>query len=107
MRVVATLWTAACAAVFFGVVGVANAADKTPSSQGLDGVDKNLTRDPDNRGLENAQQRIEDNIKDRERREAAKSGRVHKATHKDKDKAGRDHDDKAASRPEHPERAGR
>ncbi len=106
MRVVAKLWTAACAAVLFGVVG-ANAGDKTPSTQGLDSVDKNLKRDPDNRGLENAQQRIEDNIKDRERRQAAKSGRVHKATHKDEDRARRDHDDKAASRPEHPERAGR
>ncbi len=107
MRVVAKLWTAACAAVLFGVVGVANADDKTPSNQGLESVDKNLKRDPDNRGLENAQQRIEDNIKDRERRETAKSDRDHKTTHKNKDRARRDHDDTAASRPERAERAGR
>ncbi len=107
MRVVAKLRAAACAAVLFGVVGVANAGDKTPSTQGLDSVDKNLKRDPDNRGLENAQQRIEDNIKDRERRETAKSDRDHKTTHKNKDRARRDHDDTAASRPERAERAGR
>ncbi len=107
MHVRAKLLAAACAAVLFGAVGVADADDKTPSNapgtQGLDSVDKNLKRDPNNRGLENAQQRIEDNIKDREQRKAARSDRDHKTKHK----ARRDHDGKAASRPERPERAGR
>jgi len=122
----AKLLAAAGAALIFGATGAVRADDapatKVPGSQGLISVDKNVTRDPDNRGLTNAQQRIEDNIQDRKDRKADKADRDDKTAHaKDKDKVRHDRDDKGMraekadrpakadrpDRPDHPERAGR
>ena len=118
MHIKAKFLAASCAAIVLGAVGIAKADDKTttnvPGSQGLNSVDKNLARDPDNRGLTNARERIEDNIQDRKDRKADKA---HKAAHA-KDKVRHDRDDKGmraekaerpdkANRPDHPERPGR
>ena len=117
MRIKAKLM-GAVSAVILGVVGVASAQTSdtkvVPGAQGLESVDKNLNSHP-NDGLENAQKRIEDNMKDRE---AAKADRDDKTVHAEDN--GRHHDkamraekveraEKAErpERPEHPERAER
>src|SRR5712691_13482439 len=72
----ANLLIALGSAVFFtGTVhaqtaGGSNSASqpKPPLTQAAESVGKNLARDPDNRGLQNASQRIADNIADRQAR---------------------------------------
>ncbi|SRR5712691_211862 len=73
----ANLLFALGSAVFFaGTVhaqttpGNSNSASqpKPPLAQAAESVGKNLVRDPDNRGLQNASQRIADNIADRQAR---------------------------------------
>lgn len=92
MRIGRTL-LAAAAAVTLATLGTANAQTTTPATQGLDSVDKNLKRDPDNRGLKNAQQRIEANQK---RFAEHKADRVQKAERIER-----------PERPDRPERGGR
>ena len=70
--------------IILGMVGAANAqAGETRGAQGLESVDKNLNRDPDNRGLENAQKRINDNMAERKAK-AAHAKAKNKARHDDK-----------------------
>lgn len=95
MGVKAKILATASAAVLLGGISLAKAADtdtKQPGDQALSSIDKNLKKDPDNRGLLNAQQRIERNQARREAREKA------------------DRDDVARpdrpTRPDHPERPG-
>jgi len=96
--------------IILGAVGVANAQTETKGAQGLESVDKNLNRDPDNRGLTNAQKRIEDNMADRQERKADKAAHV-KKDHADKamraEKAERADKADRPQRPDRPERAGR
>jgi len=130
MRVRSKLLATAAVIAVLGAAAGARADDKTapnvPGEQGLTSVDKNLNKDSDNRGLTNAQRRIEDNIQDRRDRKAVKADRDDKTAH-DKDKARHDRDDKGLrgekieraekveriekvdrpERPERPERAGR
>lgn len=58
---------AVAGAVLLGSIGIANAQTTAPATQGLKSVDKNLAKDKDgdsdNKGLLNAQQRIERNQK--------------------------------------------
>lgn len=108
MNIRAKLLATASAFVVMGALASAKADDRTnvPGQQGLDSVDKNIAKDKDsdNRGLTNAQQRIDDNMKDRAERKAAKADRDDKTAHvKDKDKGRHDRD--KAMRPERAERA--
>ncbi len=95
MRIAGTFAALAAGAVLFGTVGLANAQTATPSSQGLKSVEKNIAKDKDgdsdNKGLLNAQKRIERNQKRRA---------LHKAELAER-KADR------PERPTRPERAGR
>lgn len=104
----AKLLAAVSATLIFGATSAAKADDMPgadgPGSQGLTSVDKNLTRDPDNRGLTNAQQRIEDNIQDRKDRKAGKADRDDNTG---AEKAERPEKADRPDRPDHPERAGR
>lgn len=84
---------AVAAASLLATIGIANAETKTPSAQGLDSVDKNLAKQPDNRGLKNAQTRIEANQKRHALHKAAVAERVEKPARPE--------------RPDHPERPGR
>jgi hypothetical protein len=95
MRIDRTL-LAAVAAATLATLGIANAQTTMPATQGLDSVDKNLKRDPDNRGLLNAQQHIETNQKRFAEHKADKAERVEKAERVDR-----------PDRPERPERGGR
>ncbi len=90
MRIASTLAIAAAGAVLLGTVGLANAQTATPPSQGLESVDKNLAKDKDgdNKGLANAQRRLEANQKRHALHEAELA-------------------DRKAERPTRPERAGR
>jgi len=111
----AKLLAAVSATLIFGATSAAKADDMPgadgPGSQGLTSVDKNLTRDPDNRGLTNAQQRIEDNIQDRKDRKAGKADRDDNTGAEDDntgaEKAERPEKADRPDRPDHPERAGR
>ena len=67
-----------------------------PATQGLDSVDKNLKRDPDNRGLSNAQTHIEANQKRFAEHETDKADRVEKVERVER-----------PERPDRPERPGR
>ena len=93
MRLKRTLFGTVSALGMLGAIGAANAqtADPThvPGAQGLTSVEKNLGKDPDNRGLQNAKQRIEDNQADR----ATRVDKVDRPQRPD--------------RPDRPERAGR
>ena len=93
MGIKAKLLAAVSAMLLLGIAGSAAAADtgsKEPGDQGLTSIDKNLRKDPDNRGLENAQDRHERNQLRQETRE----------------KADRDHVARL-ERPERPERPDR
>ncbi len=89
---------AAAGTILLGSIGIASAQTTAPATQGLTSVEKNLAKDKDgdsdNKGLLNAQQRIERNQK----RQA-----LHKAEVVER-KA--DRPDRPL-RPEHPERPGR
>jgi hypothetical protein len=84
---------AAVAAVTLATLGIANAQMTAPATQGLDSVDKNLKRDPDNRGLQNAQRRIETNQERFAEHKTEQAERMDRA--------------ERPERPERPERAGR
>lgn len=104
MRVNVKLLTTLAVALILGGVVVAKAADtdtKTPGAQGLESIDKNLRKHPDNRGLENAQDRHERN---QERRAAHKA---HKIDRDDKVKAERPEKAERADKADRPERASR
>jgi hypothetical protein len=107
MYVNAKLAAAASAVLLFASIGVARADDttpaKTPGSQGLSSVSRNAAKDPDNRGLKNAETRIESNIDRREDRKAAKADRDERK----KAKADRDDRDRHVDRVEHAERVER
>ena len=62
---------AAAAVILLGSIGISNAQTTAPATQGLTSIDKNLAKDPDNRGLENAQDRHERNQLRQETREKA------------------------------------
>ncbi len=98
MKIAGKLLVAAAGAVLLGGFGLANAQTATPSSQGLTSVDKNLAKDKDgdsdNKGLLNAQRRIERNQKRHALHEQELAER----------KADRP---EHPMRPERPERAGR
>ncbi len=103
MRIGRTL-LAAASAVMLASIGLANAQTNVPGTQALDSVDKNLARDPDNRGLETAQQRIERNQKRHALHKAEMAKHEEKA---DIEKV--DHMEKVdrPERPAHPDRPGR
>lgn len=73
----------------------ANGSAQPPLTQGISSVDKNLKRDPDNKGLQNADQRLQTNQERLEARKAKVDARVDTA------KAQR------MERPERPDHAGR
>lgn len=91
----------AIAGLLFGVAAAQaqtvsnNGAAQPPLTQGTTSVDKNLKRDPDNKGLQNADQRLQTNQNRLEARKAKVETRVDTA------KAQR------MERPDRPERAGR
>jgi hypothetical protein len=92
MRIGRTLLAAASVAMLASI-GMANAQTKVPGTQALDSVDKNLAKDPDNRGLQTAQSRIERNQKRHALHKAEKAEHAEKTDRPD--------------RPAHPDRAGR
>jgi hypothetical protein len=100
MRIGRILLAAASVVILTGI-GPANAGTSTPGTQGLDSVDKNLAKDPDNRGLENAQDRIERNQARHAAHEAAMADRPERAERVE-------HVEKVdrPERPEHPDRPG-
>lgn len=104
MRIGRTL-LAAASAVMLASIGLANAQTNVPGTQALDSVDKNLAKDPDNRGLETAQQRIERNQKRHALHKAAMAKHEEKVEHLEKV----DHMEKVdrPERPAHPDRPGR
>ncbi len=59
MRLIAA--SLACAALSTQAQTAPTAPPQPPLSQGLSSVEKNLARDPDNQGLQNAQQRLQAN----------------------------------------------
>jgi len=95
------------ASVFVLLFGVANAqstSDSTstrkPLDQGISSVEKNLEKNPDNKGLRNAKERLQEN---QERFEARKAERAERLAQRP------DRPERAerAERPERPERADR
>jgi hypothetical protein len=100
---------AAASAIMLASIGMAHAQTNVPGAKGLDSVDKNLdknlAKNPDNRGLENAQDRIQRNEQRRALDKAAKTKHAEKAEKVDKvekvAKADR------PERPAHPDRPGR
>ena len=102
---------AAASVVMLAGIGVANAGTNTPGTQALDSIDKNLAKDPDNRGLENAQDRIERNQKRHAAHKAAMAERAEKAEHMEKAERAEkvEHVEKVdrPERPQHPDRPGR
>lgn len=55
---------AAASTIALSAIGSANAQaadDNVPNARALESVDRNLQKDPDNRGLQNAQKRLEAN----------------------------------------------
>ena len=104
MRIGRTL-LAAASVVMLATIGMANAAEtNVPGTQALDSVDKNLAKDPDNRGLENAQDRIERNQTRHAAHKAAMKARAEKAERIEK--AERVEKAERPERPEHPDRPG-
>lgn len=110
--------------LLLGVASTSYAADpatKQPMDQAVKSVDKNLAKDPDNKGLQNAAGQLQTNQErqDKKRAEQKAKRQDKKAGHKDDehhDKADHhdmtDHHDKAerperAERPEKPARPGR
>ena len=96
MNIKAKLLATTSAALLLGMVGVAKAADtdtKEPGDQALTSINKNLQKDPDNRGLLTAKQRIERNQARQEARETA-----------DRDNMLRPDRPARPDRPEHPGR---
>lgn len=113
MSIRAKLLATVSALVVMGALGAAKADDKTQpaGTQGLNSVDKNADTHP-NRGLTNAETRIQDNINDRTERKAADRDDKKKKRHDADDKTRKDKAEHAAKgdrpeRPQHPDRAGR
>ena len=114
MRMREKLLAAVSALVIFGAVGVANAqaaeTKNVPGDQALKSVDRNLAKDPDNRGLQNAQERIERNQDRREMTDKAhkakkvKADNDHASAHEKPEHAAKP---ERAERPDRPQRAGR
>ncbi len=66
----------ACAAAGVQAQTAPTAPAPTPMVQGLSSVEKNLERDPGNKGLQNAQQRLQDNQVRYDARRTAVDARV-------------------------------
>lgn len=71
-------------------------ATKQPLDQAMESVDKNLARDPDNKGLQNAAERLQTNKERHEKKRAEQKAKRQK--HKD------DQAEKRAERPQKPAR---
>ncbi len=85
MRINRTL-LAAASAVMLATIGVANAQTNVPGAQALGSVDKNLAKDPDNRGLKNAQNRIERNQKRHALHKAEMAEHAEKTDHPERER---------------------
>lgn len=111
MRLKRTLLGTVSAVGILAAIGAANAqtADpkNVPGDQGLSSVEKNLAKDPDNRGLQNAKQRIEDNQADRAARKTAKTDRDKVARAEKAERVEKADRPEKPERPDRPERAGR
>lgn len=100
-------------ALLLASISVAHAETANqPVSQGAASVNKNLTKNPDNKGLQNAAERLQENeAKVAEKRAAAeqKSDEAkHKKNREEKhDRMERTNRDKMMERPAKPERPGR
>lgn len=99
------------AALLFASISVANAATTDqPVSQGEASVNKNLARDPTNKGLQNAAQQLETNeARIAEKREAASKKKETRHTIKNKEEIKENsraerHEREMIERPEKPER---
>lgn len=85
--------------LLLSVAGTSHADDpatKQPLDQAMESVDKNLARDPDNKGLQNAAERLQTNKERHEKKRAEQKAKRQK--HKD------DQAEKRAERPEKPAR---
>lgn len=91
--------------LLLSVAGTSHADDpatKQPLDQAMESVDKNLARDPDNKGLQNAAERLQTNKERHEKKRAEQKAKRQK--HKD------DQAEKRAERsgkPARPEKPGR
>jgi hypothetical protein len=95
---------AAASAIMLASIGMAHAQTNVPGAKGLDSVDKNLAKNPENSGLENAQDRIQRN----EQRRAAKTKHAEKAEKVEKvEKVDKVAKADRPERPAHPDRPGR
>ena len=76
------------AALFLGASSLVFAADtattKEPLAQSTTSVEKNLTRDSDSKGLNNASTRLETNQDRIEAKKAARAAKLEKAKHAEK-----------------------
>ena len=60
-RIIAAIVSALVVGAAYAQTSTKPSDDKTPATQGAASVEKNLERDPDNKGLENASRRIKRN----------------------------------------------
>src|SRR3990170_18002 len=97
--------------LLLGVASTSYAADpaaKQPLDQAIKSVDKNLARDPDNKGLQNAAERLQTNQERYEKKRAEQKAK--RQEHKDDQAEKRVERPEKAERPERaerPEKAGR
>jgi hypothetical protein len=96
LRVVAVIVSALFVGAAYAQTSTNKSDDKTPMTQGAASVEKNLERDPDNKGLKNASSRIKAN---QDRFEARRAERGERAERPER----AEH----AERPERTERSGR
>jgi len=64
--------------MFLGISGISQAADSTakkPLDQAIESIDKNLAKDPDNKGLLNAAERLQTNKERYEQKRAAQNAK--------------------------------
>jgi hypothetical protein len=108
MRIGRTLLAAASAVMLAGI-GSANAQTNVPGAKALDSIDKNLAKDPDNRGLANARDRIERNQKRHALHKADKAEDKAERAEKAEKMEKVEHVEKVdrPERPAHPDRPGR
>jgi len=100
--------TAAGTMFLLGIASTSYAADtatKQPLDQSIESVDKNLAKDPDNKGLQNAAERLQTN-KERQakKREAQAAKREAKSLKKAERKAAKESERQEAGRPDKAER---